>query len=307
MLYCTYLARYPVEYLSSGNLVSSDGFLHERRNIDSFVLIIVREGILHITQNEVPFSVGPDQSIILFPDKTHYGHQPSSGTLSYYWTHFYITDPDWHVYNRNALLRHSEAGQQLFSQQPVPGTDQVSDDTIILPEYSTLPSDKRSMILFSQLLDLAKKANYQRSWQTHYALNLLLATFYAEYVNYEFSRNEHYPPVIKETIEWIRTHYDNDLSVHELSARLGYHPTYLSSLLKKHTGYTIKGLLNHYRIDAAKNLLCTSPSASHSVKRIASMCGFEDEKYFMRVFRMLEGMTPTQYRNAFNEKKLVTK
>ena len=50
MLYCTYQARYPVEYLSSGNLVSSDGFLHARRNIDSFVLIIVREGTLHITE-----------------------------------------------------------------------------------------------------------------------------------------------------------------------------------------------------------------------------------------------------------------
>ena len=307
MLYCTYQARYPVEYLSSGNLVSSDGFLHERRNIDSFVLIIVREGTLHITQNEVPFSVGPNQSILLIPDVTHYGHQPSSGPLSYYWTHFYITDPDWRVYNHHALLRYNETARQLFSRQPVPGLNQVSDETIILPEYFHLPPEKRSFILFAQLLDLARRANYQRNWRTHYALNLLLTAFYADYVDYEFSRNDQFPPVIKETIEWIRTHYDTPLSVRNLSEKLGYHPTYLTSLLKKHTGYTIKGLLNYYRIDAAKNLLCTSPSASYSVKRIASICGFVDEKYFMRVFRTLEGMTPSQYRNAFNEKKLVTK
>ena len=155
MLYCTYQARYPVEYLSSGNLVSSDGFLHARRNIDSFVLIIVREGTLHITQNEVPFSVGPNQSILLIPDVTHYGHQPSSGPLSYYWTHFYITDPDWRVYNHNALLRYNETARQLFSRQPVPGLNQVSDETIILPEYFHLPPEKRSFILFAQLLDLA--------------------------------------------------------------------------------------------------------------------------------------------------------
>ena len=149
MLYCTYQARYPVEYLSSGNLVSSDGFLHARRNIDSFVLIIVREGTLHITQNEVPFSVGPNQSILLIPDVTHYGHQPSSGPLSYYWTHFYITDPDWRVYNHNALLRYNETARQLFSRQPVPGLNQVSDETIILPEYFHLPPEKRSFILFA--------------------------------------------------------------------------------------------------------------------------------------------------------------
>ncbi len=307
MLYCTFLAKYPVEYLSSGNLVSSDGFLHARRNIDSFVLIIVREGVLHITQNEIPFSVGPNQSFVLFPDTTHYGHQPSSGPLSYYWTHFYLGDPDWHIYNHNALLRHSEVGKQLFSQPLFPGSGQFSDETIILPEHTSLPPEKRSLILFSQLLDLSRRSNYQRTWRTHYALNLLLTTFYADYVDYEFSKNESYPLVIKETIEWIRTHYDSPLSVNDLAERLGYHPTYLSALLKKHTGYTVKGLLNYYRISAAKNLLCTSTSASYNLKRISSICGFPDEKYFMRMFRALEGMTPSQYRNAFNEKKLVTK
>lgn len=307
MLYCTYLAGHPVEYLSSGNLISSDGFVHPHRNIDSFVLIIVKEGTLHITQNEVPYSVGPGQSIVLFPDMTHYGHEPSSGPLSYYWTHFYITDPDWKIYNRSALVRHSETGQQLFSGMLVPGSEQFSDEMIILPEHTTLPPEKRSLILFSQLLDLARRGNYQRTWRTRYALNLLLTAFYADYVDYEFIHSRHLPPVIKETIEWMRTHYDSPLSVKELAESLGYNPTYLSALLKKTTGYTIKGFLNYYRINAAKNLLCTSTSASYSLKRIASLCGFADEKYFMRVFRSLEGMTPSQYRNAFNEKRLVTK
>ena len=34
------------------------------------------------------------------------------------------------------------------------------------------------------------------------------------------------------------------------------------------------------------------------------MCGFADEKYFMRLFKKIEGVTPSQYRNMFNEKNI---
>ena len=34
------------------------------------------------------------------------------------------------------------------------------------------------------------------------------------------------------------------------------------------------------------------------------MCGFADEKYFMRLFKKIECVTPSQYRNMFNEKNI---
>lgn len=39
MLYFISDASKPVEYISCGNLASKDGFVHPKRNIDSFVLI----------------------------------------------------------------------------------------------------------------------------------------------------------------------------------------------------------------------------------------------------------------------------
>lgn len=49
------------------------------------------------------------------------------------------------------------------------------------------------------------------------------------------------------------------------------------------------------RISLAKHLLLTS---SHGLQNIAYQCGYEDDKYFLRQFRKLTGMTPNQYRNA---------
>ena len=41
-----------------------------------------------------------------------------------------------------------------------------------------------------------------------------------------------------------------------------------------------------------------------SVSAIAHTCGFPDEKYFMRLFKKQEGMTPGQYRQAFRQKSI---
>ena len=49
------------------------------------------------------------------------------------------------------------------------------------------------------------------------------------------------------------------------------------------------------RISLAKHLLLTT---SLSLQNIAYRCGYEDDKYFLRQFRKLTGMTPNQYRKA---------
>ena len=88
MLYFISDASKPVEYISCGNLASKDGFVHPKRNIDSFVLIIVIKGTLHITQNMTNYDVRENEFILLFPDTLHYGYRQSEGELSYYWVHF---------------------------------------------------------------------------------------------------------------------------------------------------------------------------------------------------------------------------
>lgn len=120
MLYCTACADYPVEYISCGNLVSNDGFVHSRRNIDSFVFIIVCEGTLHINQNGQNFDIHENESMLLFPNQTHYGYKPSTGRLSYYWVHFFMTDPHYTIYTKNSLLRHNQYLGNDFFYPPLP-------------------------------------------------------------------------------------------------------------------------------------------------------------------------------------------
>ena len=88
MLFCIADASHPVKYISCGNLLSTDGFLHDRRRMDCFVFIIVTQGTLHLHQEGHNLDIGENQSVLLFPGKLHYGSRPSKGKLSYYWAIF---------------------------------------------------------------------------------------------------------------------------------------------------------------------------------------------------------------------------
>lgn len=132
MLYFISDASKPVEYISCGNLASKDGFVHPKRNIDSFVLIIVIKGTLHITQNMTNYDVRENEFILLFPNTLHYGYHQTDGELSYYWVHFYVKDPDYSIYNRGSLLRNRpilKESADITSTPPPPGKIFCSPNT----------------------------------------------------------------------------------------------------------------------------------------------------------------------------------
>lgn len=294
MKYCIADARCPMVCLSSGNLVNEDRFIHPRRILDSFVFILVQEGTLHITQGDTSFDVYPNEFAVLFPGILHYGTRPTEGRLSYYWTHFSITDPQHRICSESSLRTREE----LLPKNPV-AFDVPASEYFLLPEYGRLSGEKRSTLLFVQLLDISRRENFRSSWRSNYALSTLLMEVSHEAHMVSRLSEEAVPVRVLEAAEWIRTHYEQPFSISELAEHFGYHPTYLSALFKKYTGYPVLSYINRTRINASKNLLGASMLP---IAQVAESCGFTDEKHFMKLFKRLEGLTPTQYRKAFYQK-----
>ena len=80
--------------------------------------------------------------------------------------------------------------------------------------------EKRTLLLFVQLLDIAKRENYQSSWRTRYALNLLLLELSSELLSSDRALENKAPGKLPDMIEWIRSHYDQPMTVEELAARI---------------------------------------------------------------------------------------
>lgn len=293
MKYCIYHSSYPVVFSSCGNLVSDNGFIHPKRNIDSFVLLLIRKGTLYITQDEDEYILHDNELLILFPHTLHYGTRRSDGYLSYYWTHFYISDPSYQITD----IFHYED-----SLLPFQNILQVLQGHVVLPETGTVSSAGHSQLLFLQLMDIACREHYKDTYKCHYGLSLLLLEFCSESLSAYILQDMDIPPRLSECIDWIQLHYNQPLTASDIANRFNYNPAYLTSLFKKYTGYSLTHYINHARISAAKNLLTNQ---DQTIEAIAKQCGFTDTKYFYRIFKKEEHITPSEYRNAFHHKKLV--
>lgn len=94
--------------------------------------------------------------------------------------------------------------------------------------------------------------------------------------------------------KYIRENAGDDISNTEIGAIFGYHPFYISKVLKDRKGTTLKQYIIAYRLKLAKKLLQES---AKSVNEISEECGFNDPSYFTKTFKNAVGMTPKEYRN----------
>ncbi len=83
-------------------------------------------------------------------------------------------------------------------------------------------------------------------------------------------------------------------SANYFGAQLNMSPNYLSDLLKKETGKSIKEHIDAYIVRKAKNVLLNS---NQTVSEIAYGLGFEYPQSFSRMFKKKTGLSPNDWRN----------
>ncbi|MBQ7356965.1 MAG: helix-turn-helix domain-containing protein [Clostridia bacterium] len=98
--------------------------------------------------------------------------------------------------------------------------------------------------------------------------------------------------------EYIRENCREEISNTEIGAIFGYHPFYVSNLLKEKKGITLRQYIISYRLRLARSLL---ELTAKSTQDIAEECGFTDSSYFAKSFKAAFGETPKEYRNRFKE------
>lgn len=83
------------------------------------------------------------------------------------------------------------------------------------------------------------------------------------------------------------------ITLEDISERFHYTPEYTSKLIKTITGRTFTQLLLQIRMEKAQVLL---QDTNLSVANIANQIGYETTEHFIRTFKKVLKMTPTQYR-----------
>ncbi len=92
---------------------------------------------------------------------------------------------------------------------------------------------------------------------------------------------------------YIEQNYMQQISLNSLAGEAYICPSYLCLLFKQKTGQTITNYITSKRIENAKTML------RHCDKKLIDICfevGFNDSKYFSRIFKKHAGCTPSEYR-----------
>ncbi len=137
-------------------------------------------------------------------------------------------------------------------------------------------------------------------------LDLRATALVARLLQFNQSGAEEFPKGSPETYlgrarQYIGENYAKITNVNEIALHVGVSADYLRHLFAGHCGTSLNRLLNQTKIERVKELLIHSRLP---LKEIASLSGFETERYLSTRFKKLTGISPGAFRRRSTERAL---
>lgn len=102
------------------------------------------------------------------------------------------------------------------------------------------------------------------------------------------------PKPIKKTLQFVDSHFEEPLTVSQISTVAGMSKSAFSRRFKQSMGVPFKLYLNRLRVSKAKWLITQK---GLNVTEACFAVGFNDVAYFSRTFRKIEGRSPSHHKN----------
>jgi len=259
----TFPLRLSLRCTNGGLFISRGVGIHPHRVIDSFELIYVRRGTLSIEELGHEFNVGPEETLILAPQRTHSGTAPFPPDLKFYWIHFVLT-----------------------------GTDPDADEPMLeVPQHAHVSRPEQMTSLFRHMLN-----EQELLGERQVPMSLLLTLILWEVTNSRAVGNAYSDSSAQLAVRadaLIRASFQQPISASTLAAQMDCTPDYLGRAFRSIYQHTLTEAIHKIRIRHASALLSEGPS---TIDAIATQCGFDDIGYFRRLFKRLTGMAPRDYR-----------
>lgn len=206
-----------------------------------------------------------------------------------HFTHYYI-----HLYDDNPQQN------SLFGEYNIPICIEGNDDTKRLferiielnPELSLTYSNPVTYDN-SEGLQQSILHNRQRSFEVQLETRGIIYLIILELLKHSHRRDVNHDARIIKVLDHIASNPSANFTSAELANIACLSTEHFIRLFRKTVKYTPMQYVNNKRMERAQILLATSNT---SVNQIASKLGFHDVSYFIKAFKKLTGMTPTQYK-----------
>lgn len=250
-------------------------------------------------------------------------HQPWNSKGNYNYNAYIYTDTDWSPhFHKNFELIYILDGTLTLTVNKRSEQMQKGDYALILSNqihsFEPAPSAKFWIAVFSEQFvpHFAKQIEQYEGEKSVFrcdpsvdafvreqlifsesSITMKKACFYAVCDQYAqqvelCERKTQNDELICRLLDYVSTHYREDLSLSDVAEKFGYEYHYLSRILNQGYHINFAGLVNEYRVDHAIRLL---EQSDKSITDIAMESGFRSIRNFNYVFRSVTGTTPKTY------------
>ncbi|CAM4355192.1 AraC family transcriptional regulator [Saccharibacillus endophyticus] len=272
----------PVELAITGKFVAPDAnWIHLSRTLMDYELMVVTEGVLYLADGSQQFTVAEGEYLLLPPSTQQYGYKVSS--CSFYWLHF------------------SSKEQNVVTVDATGGLPRKEDQKIILPRYGKLKSLEKMIVMMKQLQDSVR--SYDMSSLNNYMSTVILCElynqlFHTDSIMVKKTRQEQLYHDIVDYIKWNR---GEPVRVSQIAEVFGYNEKYLSHLFSSIAGVSLKQYILQQKMELAKYLLTDT---NQNISEVSVKLGYTDSHNFMKAFKKIVGLTPSDFRNAYAKRLL---
>ena len=150
--------------------------------------------------------------------------------------------------------------------------------------------------ILTDIYTLASSSDYIRDMRINRKLNDLLTLLMESSWHREAHTNAPKKMDISLVKSFLDEHYKEKLSLESVASHFFIDKHYLARLFKEQYGVTLVTYLQQVRITHAKRMLRFTDK---SIEEIGLECGIGELNYFSRVFKKLEGVSPSEFRRVW--------
>lgn len=173
----------------------------------------------------------------------------------------------------------------------------ITEGTIGLP-YIVPKCSKQSDFLtekFSEIYEAVMKEEITFSLEVTSFINLMLAYLIKNSLLKERVKAKENTVFCDRVLKYISENYSENITSKQAAEMLNFNQSYFCRAFKQNFGMSFSAYLNMYRISASKKLIERS---GENIADIAFKCGFPNPDYFTKCFKMLIGISPSEYKKS---------
>jgi len=132
------------------------------------------------------------------------------------------------------------------------------------------------------------------NFKTLEEMSIWLTEIINRFVSYVFEfRDIKHADTIYKITAYIKSNYMKKITLDSIAEYVYLSRTYVSKIFKDEMKITLSQYINQVRIEKSKLLLADN---SLSLASVADLVGYEDQSYFTKTFKNIEGISPGKYR-----------